>query len=178
MIELCIILAGTTKSESIWSKQVTTLLLPNGQHPDCIRLTPTTAFAMILVVLSTAIRHWCFRVMGRHFTFHVTLLKDHKLITTGPYNIVRHPAYTGVIFLIIGLSIWYTAPGSWLRESMIYQMKIYWMLLAPVILSIFLSLSCVSHRMSEEDAILKRGFGKEWDEWAKAVPYRLFPGIY
>jgi protein-S-isoprenylcysteine O-methyltransferase Ste14 len=178
IIELCIIVAGTTKSESTWSKRVTALLLPNGKHPDCIRLTPTTTFAMILMVLGSAIRYWCFREMGRYFTFHVTLFKDHKLVTTGPYSIVRHPSYTGAIFLGVGQVIWYTARGSWVRESMIYQIKLSWFLIAPVILSIFLALACIPRRMPVEDATLKKAFGKAWDEWAKAVPYRLFPGVY
>jgi len=178
IIELCVILAGTTKFESNLFKRVMALLLPNGQHPDCIRLTPTTTFATILVVLGAAIRYWCFREMGKHFTFHITLLKDHKLVTTGPYSIVRHPSYTGAIFLCIGQLIWYTARGSWLRESLIYQMKLSWLFIAPVMLSILLPLSYVPRRILVEDAMLKRGFGKAWDEWAKAVPYRSFPGVY
>ena len=165
-------------SESTWSKQVMALLLPNDKHPGCIKLTPTTTFAMILIVLGAAIRYWCFRQMRKHFTFHVTLLKDHKLVTTGPYSIVRHPAYTGAILLGVGQVIWYAARGSWLRESMIYQMKLSWLLIAPVMLSIFLALFYIPRRMPVEDTILKRRFGKSWDEWAKAVPYRLFPGIY
>ena len=178
IIELCIIVAGTTKSESIWSKRVTSLLLPNGKHPDCIRLTPTTIFAAILMVLGAAIRYWCFREMGRNFTFHVTLLKDHRLVTTGPYSIVRHPAYTGGIFLNVGQVIWYTARGSWVRESMIYQAKSSWFFIALVMLSNFLAVACIPRRMPVEDATLKREFGKAWDDWAKAVPYRLFPGVY
>ena len=175
IIELCIIVAGTAKSESTWSKRVMAFLLPNGKHPDCIRLTLTTTFAMILVVLGSAIRYWCFRKMGRHFTFHVTLLKDHKLITTGPYNIVRHPSYTGAIFLGVGQVIWYTARGSWVRESMI---KLSWFLIGPIILSTFMAFAYIPRRIVVEDATLKREFGKAWDDWAKTVPYRLFPGVY
>ena len=175
-IEICIILAGTTKTT--WSKRVMTLLLPNGKHPDCIKLTPTTTLAMVLVLLGTAIRYWCYREMGEHFTFHVTLLKNHKLITTGPYSVVRHPSYAGGFVMVIGKVIWYTARGSWLRESMIYQRKLSWLLIAPVMFAIlFGSLVAIPRRMPVEDAILKKEFGKDWDEWAKAVPYRLIPGV-
>ena len=176
IIEFCIIVAGTMESTS-WSKGVVTLLLPNGKHPDCIKLTPTTTFATSLIVLGAAIRIWCFREMGRHFTFHVTLLKNHKLITTGPYNIVRHPSYTGAIFLSVGNMIWYTARGSWLRESMIYQIKLSWLFITPVMLSNLLGLSVILRRTPVEDAMMKREFGKDWDEWVKAFPYRLFPEV-
>ena len=176
-IELCIIVAGIM-SESTWSNQVIALLLPNGKHPRYIRLTPISTFAMILMVLGAAIRYSCFRELGRNFTFHVTLVKNHKLITTGPYSIVRHPAYTGGILLNVGQVIWYAARGSWLRESMFYQMKLSWLLIAPVMLSIFLPVFYIPYRIPVEDDTLKRQFGKSWDEWAKAVPYRLLPGIY
>ena len=33
-------------------------------------------------------------------------------------------------------------------------------------------------RMSKEDLALRNQFGKKWDEWAKRVPYSIFPGIY
>ena len=33
-------------------------------------------------------------------------------------------------------------------------------------------------RMSKEDVALKNQFGKKWEDWAKEVPYSIFPGIY
>jgi protein-S-isoprenylcysteine O-methyltransferase Ste14 len=33
-------------------------------------------------------------------------------------------------------------------------------------------------RMSKEDIALRNQFGKKWDDWAKKVPYSVFPGIY
>ena len=33
-------------------------------------------------------------------------------------------------------------------------------------------------RMSKEDIALRSQFGKKWDDWAKRVPYSIFPGIY
>ena len=171
IIELCIILGGMRSNE------FAARLLPDGKNPDCIRLTPTTACATLLVVLGSLLRYWCFREMGRHFTIHVTLVKDHKLITTGPYGIVRHPSYTGVIFMLVGKGIWYGARGSWLRESMVYQMKASWLVISPVIFIVPLVFVMILRRVPAEDAMLKREFGKEWDRWAKEVPYRLFPGI-
>ena len=171
IIELSLIIGGT------WSEGVAALLLPNGKNPDCIRLTLTTACTTLLVVLGSLLRYWCFREMGRQFTIHVTLVKDHRLITTGPYGIVRHPSYTGAIFMIVGKGIWYGARGSWLRESMVYQMKVSWLIIAPVIFMVLLIFVTIMRRIPVEDAMLKGEFGKEWNEWAKGVRYRLFPGI-
>ena len=80
--------------------------------------------------------------------------------------------------MAIGKMIWYTARGSWLRESMIYQMKFSWLLIAPVMLSILQSFVNIPRRIPVEDEMLKRAFGKEWNGWVKVVPYRLFPGVY
>jgi protein-S-isoprenylcysteine O-methyltransferase Ste14 len=33
-------------------------------------------------------------------------------------------------------------------------------------------------RTKTEDAMLKKEFGKQWDEWAKKTPWKLFPGIF
>ena len=40
-----------------------------------------------------------------HWSRSVTIKKDHELITTGPYAIVRHPIYTGILIGFIGMAI-------------------------------------------------------------------------
>ena len=130
------------------------------------------------MVTGAAIRVQCYREMGKHFTFSVTLLKDHKLITSGPYSYVRHPSYTGGYLSIASLFIWYTAEGSWLREREVHKLPFAWLILAPVVAIFSLMLSLGLRRIPVEDEILRKAFGKEWDEWARKVPYRIIPGIY
>ena len=43
-----------------------------------------------------------------------------------------------------------------------------------ILLIIFFTLG----RTSKEDIALRNQFGKKWDDWAKRVPYSIFPGIY
>jgi len=40
----------------------------------------------------------------------VTLKEDHELITSGPYALVRHPIYTGLLIAFAGSAI---ARGEW-----------------------------------------------------------------
>ena len=47
-------------------------------------------------------------------------------------GVVRHPSYTGMILMLVGEVIWYTPRGSWLRESIVYQMKLSWLLIASI----------------------------------------------
>ncbi|KAF9231817.1 hypothetical protein BU15DRAFT_55704 [Melanogaster broomeanus] len=39
-------------------------------------------------------------------------------------------------------------------------------------------LSGILRRMPEEDRMMKRAFGKDWERWAERVRYRLIPGVY
>ena len=57
--------------------------------------------------------------------------------------------------------------------------NIFWRLLIVIYFSaIFLILFIALTRMSKEDTVLRNQFGKKWDDWAKRVPYSIFPGIY
>lgn len=41
--------------------------------------------------------------MGSMFTFEMSIRKNHELVTSGPYAIVRHPGYTSVMLVVIGM---------------------------------------------------------------------------
>ncbi|KAG2126910.1 hypothetical protein DEU56DRAFT_959007, partial [Suillus clintonianus] len=63
------------------------------------------------------IRLWCFRTLGRFFTFELGVRKGHKLVTTGPYAVVRHQSYAGAALLSIGLFILHGSWSSLIRRS-------------------------------------------------------------
>ncbi|KAG1801248.1 uncharacterized protein BJ212DRAFT_1286583, partial [Suillus subaureus] len=46
------------------------------------------------------------------------------------------------------------------------------------LVEITLLMISVVFRVSQEDQVLKSTFRGEWEKWAKAVRYRLIPGIY
>lgn len=43
--------------------------------------------------------------LGRNWSGTVSIKKDHELVCTGPYSVVRHPIYTGVLFALLGTAI-------------------------------------------------------------------------
>ena len=43
---------------------------------------------------------------------------------------------------------------------------------------ILLILLTTFRRPNQEDAVLRKQFEKEWDEWAKKTPYKLIPYVY
>src|ERR1700734_4427488 len=48
---------------------------------------------------------WARAYLGRNWSRSVTIKEDHELITTGPYTLVRHPIYTGILIGLLGTAI-------------------------------------------------------------------------
>ncbi|MFZ0746507.1 MAG: isoprenylcysteine carboxylmethyltransferase family protein [Terracidiphilus sp.] len=48
---------------------------------------------------------WAREHLGRNWSRSVTIKQDHELITTGPYAVVRHPIYTGILTGFLGMAI-------------------------------------------------------------------------
>jgi len=53
---------------------------------------------------------WARHHLGRNWSRAVTLKADHELITSGPYALVRHPIYTGLLLGFAGTAV---ALGEW-----------------------------------------------------------------
>ena len=53
---------------------------------------------------------WARVHLGRNWSGIVTVKEGHELITGGPYAIVRHPIYTGLLLAFIGSAL---ARGEW-----------------------------------------------------------------
>lgn len=53
---------------------------------------------------------WARRHIGANWSGTVTVKQGHELITTGPYAVVRHPIYTGLITAFLGCAL---ALGQW-----------------------------------------------------------------
>jgi protein-S-isoprenylcysteine O-methyltransferase Ste14 len=43
--------------------------------------------------------------LGRNWSGTVTVKREHELIRSGPYALVRHPIYTGMITALVGTSL-------------------------------------------------------------------------
>ena len=136
---------------------------------------------MVFVISAGLLRIQCYRsnrTLGRFFTFEVGIRKGHQLVTIGPYSIVRHPSYTAFLLMYVGMIIWFTSGGGWLRESGVLGTL-------PgntVAFGVMVVLSGVSaslcRRVALEDELLKDQFKQEWENWARRVPYALIPCVY
>jgi protein-S-isoprenylcysteine O-methyltransferase Ste14 len=48
---------------------------------------------------------WARAHLGRNWSRSVTIKQDHELITSGPYAVVRHPIYTGILTGFVGMAM-------------------------------------------------------------------------
>ncbi len=89
------------------------------------------------------------KMFGASSGFGVRLYANHRLITNGPYAVVRHPMYLAVIIAFLG--------GLLLFRT--------WTML------IFgLSMLGLGRRAQLEERILAAEFGEEWEVYKQAVP--------
>ncbi|KAG5651334.1 hypothetical protein H0H81_009042 [Sphagnurus paluster] len=148
-------------------------------------LTTLTTSAAVLTLAGGVLRFWCYRTLDQYHTFQLAIVEGHRLIKTGPYGVVRHPSYTAYLAMLAGSLCWLWAPGSLAQEyggMLLAKLSVLGSVYIFALLgyTVFALGVCgvTRSRMQEEDAMLQDRFGKEWEEWARKVPYRLVPGLY
>jgi protein-S-isoprenylcysteine O-methyltransferase len=109
------------------------------------------AFAFAAAACGIALRAWSVRTLDRHFTWHVTIVDGHRLVTTGPYERFRHPSYVGALLAYVAFPL---AIGAWFAA----------LVALPLLASAFRA------RIRLEEARLEAHFGDEWRTFAARVP--------
>src|SRR5579875_1884417 len=68
------------------------------------------AVGLTLMAAGVALRGWAFATLGRYFTLNVMVSADQQVISSGPYRVLRHPSYTGVLLISAGVGL---AAANW-----------------------------------------------------------------
>ncbi len=63
------------------------------------------AFGLLLFALGLAFAIWARRHIGRNWGTPMTEKNDPELVTTGPYRLVRHPIYSGILSAGVGTAL-------------------------------------------------------------------------
>jgi protein-S-isoprenylcysteine O-methyltransferase Ste14 len=117
------------------------------------------AFAgVVLFVAGLLLRWWAIIVLGRFFTVDVTIEKDHEVVERGPFRVLRHPSYAGVLLAFAGFALS-------LRN---------WAALLVILLPIF---AAFIHRMNVEEKALSRALGSSYTDYMRRTN-RLVPFVY
>lgn len=66
---------------------------------------PLTDIGALLTFCGIALAIWARFFLGRNWSGSPSLKEEHELVTSGPYALVRHPIYTGILLAIFGSSL-------------------------------------------------------------------------
>ena len=112
--------------------------------------------ANVAVALGFAIIFWTFKA-NSHASAIIDVAPDQRVVSTGPYAIVRHPMYLGAALLLLATPF---ALGSvW---------AIIWAIIA---------VGTLVWRLLEEERYLSQHL-RGYDDYRRATPYRLVPYIW
>jgi len=118
-------------------------------------LTLVGVAGVVLFVVGLSIYGVSRRALGRFFSTAVRVLPDHRLITSGPYRLIRHPIYLGGILYSLAIPM---------IANSLYGFVVM-LIMIPVLI----------YRIRIEEQVLLSKFGSEYTVYAhktkKLVPY-------
>ena len=107
-----------------------------------------------ITLLGFAVTYWARWTLGRNWSGNVTVKVGHELIRTGPYRLVRHPIYTGIMIAAAGTAI------------ALNQRR-------GIIAFVLLWISFTLKRLKEEE-FMRQTFGAQYVEYARTTG-AIFP---
>lgn len=111
-----------------------------------------------VVAAGLVLRWWAIFSLGRLFTVDVAIADDHELIVRGPYHLMRHPSYSGMMLAFVALAATFQN----------------WLSLVCVLVPISAALA---YRIYIEEIALEATFGEAYRDYA-ATTKRLIPGVF
>jgi protein-S-isoprenylcysteine O-methyltransferase Ste14 len=92
---------------------------------------------------------WARVHLGKNWSGTVTIKQGHELITSGPYALVRHPIYTGLLLAFLGSAI---ALGDW-----------------RAVLAFVLAAAALLRKLVVEEHWMRQQFGDQYQAYSKRV---------
>jgi protein-S-isoprenylcysteine O-methyltransferase Ste14 len=113
---------------------------------------------LAMMVLGIGFRLWAVATLRSFFSYTVQIKTGHRVIQSGPYRLVRHPAYAGTLLTLVGVGF---ALQSW----------------SAVLLIAFVFTLVFGYRIRVEEQALVGSLGEEYLSYARRVK-RLIPFIF
>ena len=112
---------------------------------------------IVFMVAGTAFRQWSIAVLGRFFSGVIGVQNDQKVVEAGPYRLIRHPSYTGVLIFVVGMGL---AVQSW----------------AAILVEIAIFGVVYGYRIFVEEKVLINELGNSYVQYKKRTK-RVIPRI-
>lgn len=122
-----------------------------GWHPSILFW-----IGIALMLAGTAFRWYAIRTLGRYFTREVATREGQTVIDHGPYRLVRHPSYSGLLITVSGFGL---ALGNWLS----------------LLVLVACTIAGFSYRVHVEEEALCEAIGQPYRDYmsrtARFIPY-------
>jgi len=128
--------------------------------PLGLRFLPDEAWiswcGIALTTFGVAVAIWARHCIGQYWSARVTLKEGHRVIKAGPYALVRHPIYTGMLLAAMGTGL---VIGEWRG---VLGAAVMWL--------------AHTHKARREEALLTKELGEEYSSYRKSTGF-LFPRL-
>lgn len=111
---------------------------------------------LLVYLIFSWVQIWAFKRLGENYSQDILIKKDHQLITSGPFRIVRHPQYISQVILDLGAA----------AATMSY-------IVAPLAI---IQIPFILLRAFAEDKLLAKHFGDDFTSYKKKSGF-VFPFI-
>jgi protein-S-isoprenylcysteine O-methyltransferase Ste14 len=112
---------------------------------------------LVLTSAGVAFAIWARKTLADNWSAQPEVKQNHELIVSGPYKIVRHPIYTGILIAVLGTAV------------MIGQVRGF--------IALAISFIALWHKSGFEEDLMRRQFPQQYDAYARSVK-RLIPWIF
>jgi protein-S-isoprenylcysteine O-methyltransferase Ste14 len=102
-----------------------------------------------IVVVGLLFTIWARLHLGRNWSGIVTIKQDHELVSSGPYAIVRHPIYSGLLLAFVGSAL---ARGEWRG-----------------VLAVLIALLALWRKLRLEERWMREQFGEQYQAYSRRV---------
>ena len=112
--------------------------------------------AGILCIAGLAFCVWARATLGRNWSGTITLKEGHELIERGPYRLVRHPIYTGLLVMFLATAIAFGHLGGFV--AVVIAFASFWI------------------KLSEEEKLMRQQFPEQYRSYEQRVK-RIIPFV-
>lgn len=106
--------------------------------------------SILFAVIAAGLFVWALRHLDLEWRIKAVVTEDHRLVTTGPYSVMRHPVFAALVSLLV---------ASTLLTNPLWGM----------VVCLAVCLYGTEIRVKAEDGLLERRFGQEYREYRSRV---------
>ena len=159
--------AAAKSSESRWSRGLHVALVNLALLLEIVPIRglgrflpaspPIMAAGLAVEAMGLLLAIWARRHLGRYWSGEITIKVEHRLIRSGPYRRLRHPIYTGLLAMYLGVAL---VTGEWLAA-----------------IGVALAVFAYCRKIRLEEANLKLAFGNNYNDYRHSS-WALVPGLF